>query len=136
MSAGRHFTSLRFAVTTIPHRQQRYPTVGDWIADRQGHLRDIRVSFMDNDDYHFLVALHEMIEGYLCGKRDIPQHVVDRFDRDFEAKRREGDDREPGHEPDAPYHREHVFAERIERLVAEELGVDWAAYEQAVGALA
>lgn len=126
---------MNIILDTIPHHAQRYPTVGDWIEDGRGHLRHVRVSEMGNEDYHFLVALHEMIEAWLCLKRGVSQESVDAFDQTFEAARPEGDDREPGHEPDAPYHREHVFAEKIERMVAEELGVDWDAYDKTVGAL-
>ena len=122
-------------LSTIPHKHQRYPTVGDWLTDGRDHLRHIRVSEMGKEDYHFLVAIHELIEAWLCIKRGISQDAVDEFDRKFEAARTEGDEREPGHEPDAPYHREHVFAEKIERLVAEEMGVDWDAYEKVVGSL-
>lgn len=126
---------MRIVITTIPHASQRYDTCGDWIEDGRGHLRHVRVSEMGHEDYHFLVAVHEMVEAWLCLKRGITQEAVDAFDKDFEAKRPAGDDREPGHEPDAPYHREHVFAERIERLVAEELGVDWDEYDRIVSSL-
>jgi hypothetical protein len=38
----------------------------------------------------------------------------------------------PGDDPRAPYHKQHVFAENIERLLAAELGVDWSAYDKEV----
>jgi hypothetical protein len=41
-------------------------------------------------------------------------------------------DTEPGDDPRAPYHKQHVFAENIERLLAAELGVDWSAYDKEV----
>ena len=53
-------------------------------------------------------------------------------DRAYEAKRKPGDDSEPGDDPRAPYHFAHVFAEKIERLLATELGVDWSAYDKEV----
>lgn len=122
---------MRIEVLTVPHECQRYPTVGDWIADEDG-VR-IRVSDMVNDDYHMLVAIHELVEAYLCLKRGISQEAVDAFDQAFEAGRI--DDSEPGHDPQAPYHREHVFAEKIERMLAEEAGIDWAQYDTIVSNL-
>lgn len=126
---------MRICLTTVPHAAQRYETVGDWIADGRTHLRHVRVSEMGNEDYHFLVGIHEMVEAWLCLKRGISQESVDEFDKQFEAARVEGNTDEPGHDPNAPYHREHVFAEKIEKLVAEEMGVDWDAYEKVVEAL-
>ena len=126
---------MKIVLDTVPHAGQRYETVGDWITDGRGHLRHVRVSEMGEEDYHFLVAIHELVEAWLCIKRGVDPTAVDEFDKAFEAARQPGDDREPGHEPDAPYHKEHVFAEKIERQVADELGVDWEKYEQAVMAL-
>ena len=37
---------------------------------------------------------------------------------------------EPGDTLQAPYHKEHMFAEKIERSVADELGVDWKEYSE------
>jgi hypothetical protein len=42
---------------------------------------------------------------------------------------------EPGDAPDSPYRREHFFATSLERLLAAELGVDWAVYEAHVDSL-
>jgi hypothetical protein len=38
-------------------------------------------------------------------------------------------DEEPGDDLRAPYHCEHVFATKVERMLAREMGVDWDAYE-------
>jgi hypothetical protein len=50
----------------------------------------------------------------------------------YEAKRKPGDTSEPGDDAKAPYHREHVFATKIERLLAVELGVNWRDYDREV----
>ncbi len=42
---------------------------------------------------------------------------------------------EPGDHPNCPYFDEHVFASRIERLLAGELSVNWFEYEKAIEAL-
>jgi hypothetical protein len=123
---------VRIEIRSIPHSQQRYETVGDWLVDEKTGDITIFVSDTGNDDYNTLVALHELIEVKLCLKRGITQKVVDDFDMDFEKNRPEGDESEPGDSPDAPYKREHFVAENIERQLAAELDVDWALYEKCI----
>jgi hypothetical protein len=124
-----------FTVSQIPHRKQRYETVGDWIP---GKPAQIRVSRMKDQRYVFLVALHEMIEYELCRKNGITDREVVAFDVNFEAERKRNlhpRDAEPGADPRAPYRNEHEFASMIEMMVAQKLGVKWSAYEKAVLAL-
>jgi len=116
---------------TIPHKYQAYDTVGNWGWTDDGILV-IFVSDMDNTSYESLVLVHEQIEAWLCLKRGITQESVDEFDKAFEENRVDGNTDEPGHDPSAPYHREHVFAEKIERLVADELGIVWEDYDRTV----
>ena len=122
---------LHIVIETIDHSRQRYPTVGDWQIDKAGNLH-IAVSKMSDQRYEFLIGMHEAIEAYLAVHAGISPAAVDKFDRAYEAKRKPGDDSEPGDDPRAPYHKQHVFAERIERLLATELGVDWSAYSKEV----
>lgn len=125
---------MKIIIETIPHRKQNYSTVGDWRRDPDGTLR-INVSEEIGDEYALLVALHELVEVALCEKRGITCELVDAFDKKFESERQPGDEREPGDCPGAPYLREHFFATNIERLMAAELGVDWATYDEAVMSL-
>jgi hypothetical protein len=120
-------------IEAIPHRKHRYDTVGDWFFKKK-HLV-IRVSRMKNLDYIFLVALHEMVEAWLCFRRGISEKDVTRFDKAFEKKRPNGNFNEPGDDPKAPYRNEHRFATRVERMMAKELGVDWDEYDQTVSSL-
>ena len=119
-------------VDFIPHSAQRYPTVGDWRETNEGETWKIDVSMMSDWRYGYLVAMHELIEMALCKHRGISEQAVTDFDLDFEAKRPDGCDDEPGGAQDAPYREEHLFAEAIERRLAAELGVDWPAYDQEV----
>jgi hypothetical protein len=119
---------------TIPHSAQRYNTCGDWEINPDVSI-EIRVSDMQNEDYAFLVAIHEAIEVWLCRKRGVTEDAVNAFDIAYEENRPEGDESEPGDHPDAPYRKEHFFATSIERLVAAELGVDWAEYDKTVMSL-
>ena len=82
--------------------------------------------------FEALIALHEAVEALLCEHAGISPAAVDKFDEAYEARRKKGDDSEPGDDPRAPYHKQHVFAEGIERLLATELGVDWPAYDKEV----
>lgn len=125
---------LRYKVIT--HSKQRYPTVGDYWKDKS--LEDgyqVRVSNMNNDDYHFLVLIHELIELHLVNKRGIMIGDIDAFDKQFEKDREAGlhpIEAEPGDDPKAPYRKEHFFATSIERIIAHELGVDWEEYDNTV----
>jgi len=123
---------------TIPHNQMRYETCGDYWID-PAKVWQFRVSEMANPDYEFLVLIHELVEWYLTQKRGIHTDAIDYFDVSFEKLRELNPeligDMEPGHMSSAPYHKEHVFAEKIERLIAEELGVTWSRYDKAVGDL-
>jgi hypothetical protein len=87
---------------------------------------------MSDQRYEFLIGMHEVIEAYLAIYAGVSPDAVDRFDKAYEAKRKPGDDSEPGDDPRAPYHREHVFASKVERLLAQELGVNWSVYDREV----
>lgn len=129
--------ALHIYIDTIPHREQRYPTVGDYwrpmLCGYKGlHRLEVRVSDMQNEDYEFLVAIHELIEEHLTRKRGITEGEITAYDVQYEAARTSESIAEPGDNPDAPYHKEHVFATKIERLLADELGVDWDTYDSIV----
>jgi hypothetical protein len=121
-------------IKSIPHNEHRYETVGDYWLDEKG-VTQFRVSDMGNEDYHFLVGIHELVEEYMTRKRGIKETDIKAFDEAFEAKRAPGNTDEPGDDPAAPYRKEHRFAENIERQIALELGVDWAEYTRAVESL-
>jgi hypothetical protein len=121
-----------FTIFQVPHRKQRYETVGDWIPGRPAQ---IRVSKMKDQRYMFLVALHEMIEYELCKMHGITDREVVAFDVNFEAERRmnlHSIDAEPGNHPKAPYRNEHEFATMIEMMMAQKLGVSWSDYEKTI----
>jgi hypothetical protein len=93
------------------------------------------VSNLKNDNYEFLIALHELVEYKLITEKGIRIEDIDRFDKKFEADRLKGKhskEAEPGDALDSPYRLEHQFATYIEGLMAVKLGVDWIKYSQAV----
>ena len=124
---------MEIEIKTIPHRSQRYETVGDYWNDEAGE--HIRISEMGNKDYEFLVAFHELGEKYLCERLGIKMEDIDAFDIKFEEERKNGlhsEEDEPGDDIRAPYRKEHFFMTSLERLMAEQLGVDWSEYEKTV----
>lgn len=113
---------MKIKIETIPHDDQRYNTIGDWIPTKEG--MDIKVSKLCNQDYEFLIVLHELIEGYICMKRGISDADVTKFDMYWKGHG------EPGDSKAAPYHREHKLATSIEKRISKELGVNWFEYEK------
>lgn len=125
---------MRIYIDTIPHKEQRYDTVGDYYFDQLFEEDVISVSDMKNTDYEFLVAIHELTEMYLCKKRGISEKSITAFDKKFEKKNKKNN-LEPGDDPKAPYRNEHCIATGIERTVAGVLGVCWKDYEKAMDKL-
>ena len=125
---------MNIRIETIEHNEQRYETCGDWMFDEKGDLL-IRVSSMKNWKYELLIALHELVEVVLCKDRGITDDVVCAFDKAFEEKRALGNVDEPGDDSLAPYKKEHFFATNIERLMSEEISVDWKEYDTTVNSL-
>lgn len=119
---------MKITIETISHQDQRYPTVGDWFYSKAGDL-NIKVSQMNDEDMELLVAFHELVEAILCKANGVTQEQVDEYDMNFAG------DGEPGDADSAPYHDEHVLAECLERLLAQEMGVRWRHYEDAIAEL-
>ena len=122
---------MNITIKTIPHKEQRYDTVGDWQFTEAGDLA-ITVSAMGDWRYEALVAFHELAEAVLCKARGITAEQVDAFDKWHAGNIDLG---EPGDHPDAPYHKEHFFATTVERMLAAEFGFDWHTYDEAVAGL-
>ena len=114
-------------VQTIANKFQRYRTCGDWFTADNGLLK-IRVSNTNNRKYAFLTALHEMIEQFLCECSGITEDQVDSWDLLHE------DQDEPGEMLKCPYREQHLFAEAMEKVIAEKIGVDWVEYGKALEA--
>jgi hypothetical protein len=123
-------------IESIPHKAHRYETVGDYFKTNKAW--NFRVSKMSNQDYEFLVIMHEMIEWYLTQKRGITEKSILKFDIQYEKEREQGlhsQDDEPGFDKKAPYRKEHAFATEIEKLLAKELKVNWNKYDKEVMSL-
>ena len=128
---------LDIHIKTIPHKEHRYPTFGDYWRSADGK-QEMRISEMGNDDYAFLIAIHELIEWYLTEKRGVKEEDIKAFDEMFEKERLQGlhdEQKESGFDPRAPYVKEHTFATGIEKQLAKELGVEYDAYNSELNSL-
>lgn len=90
---------------------------------------------MRNWKCEVLVAIHELVEQSLCRVHGISNDAITTFDEQYESKRKYGVLDEPGNDSSAPYYREHQLALKIERLLADELGVDWIEYNKVIAKL-
>lgn len=124
-------------IKTISHNEQRYPTTGDYWRD-ENSVEQVRISDVGNSDYEFLVMLHELVEWYLAEKRGITDEEISNFDMKFEDEIKAGikpPHADPGMDSAAPYKDEHIFALKIEKEIAAELGIDWETYCKELGKL-
>lgn len=127
----------------IPHKQQRYETIGDWFRTSPNRWT-IRSSLLKNRRHSELILMHEFLEWRLCQIRKIKQRDCDQFDKDYEKFRADGKltaacgckiQEEPGDDIHAPYHECHVAASECEMILARYLDVDWLAYSEVVARL-
>lgn len=120
---------LHIEIQTLPDAKQRYNTSGDWWFDKDGK-ETIHVSEMSDWRYELLTAVHELIESSLCKHRGVTEEAIDEFDLAYNKARNAGDATEPGDSPQAPYYAEHTFANTVEKMLSDELNVDWDAYSK------
>lgn len=127
---------MKITIQTIPQKNQRYDTVGDWEFDSpfsDSIQLQIRVSDLGDWRMETLAAVHELVEALLCRDQGITTAQVDAFDSSWlHGDTANAKTDEPGDHPEAPYRREHCFASAVERMLAAAMGVSWAEYEKRV----
>lgn len=136
---------MRIDWKIIDHNKQRYLTSGDWFWTREEgeHVLNVRISRMSDHRYELCLGVHEVVEAILCWHAAIAQEDVDAFDIGVEdahaagathypcgCARRELSD--PGSDKHAPYHKQCMLANGIERVVAFALGIHWHSYDEQV----
>jgi hypothetical protein len=104
----------------IDHSDQKYDTLGDYWTDPDGTWQ-FRVSDLGDWRYNYSVLLHEFIEFALIQQHGVLEGQVLEFDLNVPSNSPYAND--PGFDPGAPYHTEHVFADCVERLIAPQLGM-------------
>ena len=100
--------------------------IGDWFQPNSGS-RLILALDLGNSRYNYLLLLHEFYEQEACYEDGVHDDVVTAWD----AKHNEGSI-SGGEDEQSPYHAQHEWAEKLERLAAEGLGVNWDEYEAAI----
>ena len=113
-----------FSAKAIDPGAIRYSTCGDWEFLPSGTLHASVPDYGAKHDSAFLVALHEIVEGWLCKKDGVQEFEVSGFDKNHPELE------EPGDSPDAPYHKQHMVATAVERLVCDALGLNWDEHEK------
>ena len=120
----------RIEMQVIPHSEQRYDTAGDYWED--GDTWHFRVSDMGDWRYNFSVLLHEFVEFAIMHHTGVKEEDVLAFDLAVPETSKYVDD--PGFDPAAPYHKEHIVADTVERIVAPWMGwwvqEQWDAYDR------
>lgn len=125
---------MRILIETIDHKDQRYPTCGDYRYLPDGTLY-ITVSSMGDERYETLVALHEFCEERLTKWKGITEEEISLFDLKFESNRKEGNWDEPGFATDAPYREAHTISTGIEMIMAANGNINWSEYDKIVNSL-
>lgn len=128
---------MRIIVETIPHKFQRYETIGDWFFKEDDLM--VKVSDLGNIYYEWFVAEHEINEALMCKKDGISEKQVSDYDKAFEQLRKEYPEligeQEPGDMISAPYNSQHKRATQIESVSVSLHGENWDEYEKAVNNL-
>ena len=133
MILGKISNVTEFRYVVIPHKQQRYNTVGDYrVIDG---VKTLFISDLGDWRFNYLVGYHEASEIPLCELAGITDESIDEFDLWFDANREPGDTSEPGDHSDCPYFEQHQFATKQEKLMAKMLGVDWDEYDGKISQL-
>jgi len=119
---------ISILITSKPIKRQSYSTVGDYtyFPVPNGFSSEIWTTEMENIDHSWLIAIHEVIESYLCFKKGLTDEEITKFDVD------NLDLIEPGKSKKAPYHKEHAIATKIEKELARILKVNWKEYDKAM----
>lgn len=119
---------MKIIIESIPYKKMRYATAGDYYTDADG-TRHIFVASLNNEPMEAAIALHELIEMFVTESVGITEKEILAFDVTHPELN------DPGDDPKAVYHWEHVFSGAIERLFCERMGIEWEEYSQAVDAL-
>ena len=119
---------MKIVIQSIPHLQQRYNTVGDWIQSQVTGDITILVSEELGEIGMKAVILHELTEALLCDHNDITSEDVDEFDKDCDPL----DEVEPGDKLHCPYQQEHGFAMAVERIFTSAAELTWEQHERCI----
>ena len=109
---------MRIEIKSIDPAAIRYSTCGDWQWLPDASMK-VSVPDYANRNSEFLVALHEMVEAWLCRKDHITEAEVSAWDINNPELE------EPGDSKNAPYHHQHMVAMQVEKIVCEAMKINW-----------
>lgn len=116
-------------ITVCPHKHQTYNTAGNY--NQWDNYWLLEVSELPDWRMEAAIVIHEFVEMCLTKHRGISWDDITRYDTVGNGK----DSDDPGANEDAPYHKEHTEAERLERLFCDMIGIEWDVYNKALDAL-
>lgn len=127
--------ALDITIRTVPHEQVRCDQSGDWHVNNDGSV-EVLVSDMNGSwRSELAVAIHELIEAFLCREAGVSDDDVTKFDLAFELERANGKQTlraEAGDDERSCYRVQHQAANFVERAVCSVLGIDWEEHEDLV----
>jgi hypothetical protein len=115
-------------VEFVKQEYQNYPTVGDYFETPEFTVFRI-TEFPGKPAYAAAILLHEIAEYFRTKQDGITIGTIDSFD----LTHPELDD--PGLSQKAPYHRQHMESDVLERQFILFSGEDWVEYEAAIDKL-
>jgi hypothetical protein len=105
-------------IKIIPYAEMRYPSLGDYWID--GDNIEVRISgnrkngeALDEREIAGII-LHELTELFIVLHRGIDMDAITVYDKAYKGS-------DPGTNPKAPYHREHMTAMEVEELFYDEV---------------
>ena len=118
--------NISATIKTIPHMKHRYATLGDyvWKISKSSVVFKIFASRELGIDSAFLVLLHEFVEMILCIKHGVTDGIITEWDVSHP------DENDPGAIRGCPYYFEHMTALKVEKCVADAMGVDWPSHNR------
>ena len=119
---------MKYTLYTV-NRLCRNMGVGDYEVSGYPDWWEVEVTETGNAKFNKLLLIHELVECMLTQESGIEEHLIDQFDAEFLESNPE---EEPGDSVTAPYHKEHVQAEYVEKYLAEAMGVNWGDYSNAI----
>ena len=113
-------------VEFIEQSQHRYSTCGDYFHEPDRIV--FRITRFDNPIYSMAILIHELWEELRTRQAGIKEEDITRFDIESGLD-------DPGLSPDAPYHKQHMESDALERFCIVMGGADWVEYEEALDKL-
>jgi len=129
--------SLEIHIKSVDRSKIRNNDVGDYFYDANGVL-NILVAELGDKKKESLIVMHELWEVLTTEANGVSEKEITDWDAYCEKAKEIGtmnDDIENGFRHDAPYRKQHTQSTGIELLLAAELGVDWAEYENLINNL-